>query len=138
MLKEYYFKFSNGAVRKLTQDGANRFARDAQLVIIDANEDGQFKNNKRIRDGWQPGYQPQLGMVVTCPHQYQRILKERGLIEIGNQKPRSHEEDVKELNKKQRLETYSEESLRDMAKLVGGLDLSDGDIRMLRDEAAKD
>lgn len=133
MLKQYYFRFANGVVRKFTEDGAKRFSKDIQSPIVDCSEENDFKNNRRIKDGFQPGWQPQLGMVVTCYGRYKEICRERGLIELGNEKPRSHAEDIAEIERKQQLAMVSDSVLREIANEVGGLDLSDGDVRSIRD-----
>lgn len=133
MLEEYYFKFSNGAIRKMTESGANRFSSDAKLTIIDCNKDGQFKNNKRIRDGWQKGWQPQLGMYVDDYGKYKQIIKDRGLIEMGNEKPMDMDKYETRKEAELRLQVLSNESLKEMQEMTGGLDLSTGDIEMLKD-----
>lgn len=39
---------------------------------------------KRMRhDAFEPGYQQNIEMHVTCPAEYQRVLKEKGLVEVG-------------------------------------------------------
>lgn len=134
MLQEYFFKFSNGMIRKFTESGAKRFSADTRLEIIDCNLDGDFKNNKRIKDGFNPGWQVQLGMYVGDYGTYKRILKERGLVELGNEKPKlTHDQEMEIVEANKRKEIFSDESLKELANDTGGLDLSDGDVRMLRD-----
>jgi hypothetical protein len=84
MLRQYIFKFKDGQIRKMTEDGAKRYSVDAKNPIIDAWEEGQ-KQKERKGDKWQKGWQPALGMYITCYGTYKRILKERGLIEVGNE-----------------------------------------------------
>lgn len=38
---------------------------------------------KRHKDGFVPGWQENIRMYITCPHQYRRALKEQGLVELG-------------------------------------------------------
>lgn len=133
MLKEYYFKFENGAVRKMTESGANRFAVDIGFRIIDCNEDGNFKNNRRIKDGFTPGWQQNIKKYVTCYQQYKRIIKDMGMEEMGNYKGESMEVQTELKRQKLNQEMFSHDSLREMANEFGGLDLSDGDVRQLKD-----
>lgn len=38
---------------------------------------------KRHKDGFVPGWQENIRMYITCPHQYRRALKDLGLVELG-------------------------------------------------------
>ena len=38
---------------------------------------------KRHKDGFVPGWQENIRMYITCPHQYRRALKDLGLVEVG-------------------------------------------------------
>lgn len=41
------------------------------------------KNKRMIKDGFQAGWQENLGMYVGGKKEYDKILKEKGLVEIG-------------------------------------------------------
>lgn len=133
MLKEYYFKFENGAIRKMTESGAARFSKDIGFRIIDCNEDGDFKNNKRIKDGFTPGWQPNINKYVTCYQQYKRIVKDMGSEEMGNYKGESIEVQAERKRQKLNAELFDYDSLREIANEFGGLDLSDGEVRELKE-----
>lgn len=64
----------------------------------------------RIKDGFKEGYNPALGTYVKSKKHYERLLKQKGLVEIGNEKPKPDNgrkqreglsvEDVKEIKTK--------------------------------------
>lgn len=39
-------------------------------------------------DGFKTGWNPALGMEIRSPEHHKRVLKEKGLVEIGNERPR--------------------------------------------------
>lgn len=43
-------------------------------------------SHKKKTDGFQPGWHPALGMEIRTNEQYQRVLKEKGMVEVGNEK----------------------------------------------------
>lgn len=134
MLEKLNFRFDNGLVRLMTEDGAKRYAKDNRVKILNAWEaDKPEPRVHRVRDGFQPGWNIGLGMYVSSREMYQRILKERGLIEVGREKPKDHEHDVRQIEKKNWDECFTDSNLRQMANDVGGLSLTDGDIRRLKD-----
>lgn len=133
-MQDLMFKFDNGVTRLMTECGAKRYAEDNNTKILKAWESNKPEPGvRRIRDGFQPGWQYSLGMYVDTYEKYKRICKERGLIEIGNDKPKdqAYYEQLKE--EEAYKELYSDEALREIANEVGGLSLSGGDVRMLRE-----
>ncbi len=60
--------------------GDKRMNDRVDAILFDMKE---AKKKKRKNDGFEPGWQPNLGMNVTCYGQYKRILKDRGLVEAG-------------------------------------------------------
>ena len=52
-------------------------------------------NSHSSGDGFKPGWNPALKMEVRTNGQYQQILKEKGLIEIGNEKQVTKKADIK-------------------------------------------
>lgn len=43
----------------------------------------RLKNRRRVKDGFTPGWQENIGEYAGGPREYQRLLKEKGLVEIG-------------------------------------------------------
>ncbi len=41
------------------------------------------KNKRRVKDGFEPGWQPNINRYAGGPGEYQKILKEEGLVEVG-------------------------------------------------------
>lgn len=129
MLDILTFKFSNGQTRKLTESGAERYCKDYKCSILEAYKD----KRPRIKDGFQEGWNPALGMYIKSKDHFKRVLKERGLVEIGNEQVSSHEEDVRRIEKENWDSLFTDKTLREIANDIGGLGLSDGDIRYLKD-----
>ena len=40
----------------------------------------------RVKDAFQPGFNPALGQSFQHPDEYKRAIKEAGLVEVGNEK----------------------------------------------------
>jgi hypothetical protein len=45
-------------------------------------------NSHSRGDGFKPGFHPALGMEIRSNEQYQRVLKEKGMVEVGNERQR--------------------------------------------------
>lgn len=47
-------------------------------------------NSHTTGDGFKPGFHPALGMEIRTNGQYQQVLRERGMVEVGNEKSTEH------------------------------------------------
>jgi hypothetical protein len=81
--RSYTFKDSQGELHVMTlQEAAMRIddiAIRARFNEIIANS----KNVRRKKDGFEPGVQPNTGMYAGGRMEYQKQLKDLGLVEIG-------------------------------------------------------
>jgi hypothetical protein len=78
----YYFTFSNGESKMLTLSEAKE-AND-ELVKKRIEDIIQSFSTKRMKkDGFEPGWQPNINAYAGGRQEYSRLLKERGLVEIG-------------------------------------------------------
>jgi hypothetical protein len=83
MRERYYtFKTTDGKVEVLTLQQAFKFpdneVKKRVHEIILSNQ-----NRKRKKDGFEPGWQPNLNEYVGGPKEYAKILRDKGLVEIG-------------------------------------------------------
>lgn len=88
MARNTYFKFefSNGQLEFLTPDEAREYCGKNNCSIVYNGVRNHMETKRRLRDGFQAGYQPQLGQYVGGPREYAQILKDKGYIELGNDK----------------------------------------------------
>ena len=84
----YKYEFSNNSIRFLSPEEAVDFLeKDKSIHTIFDGYQYEIENPPRIRDGFKPGYQPNLGREVTHYDEYKRIVKEKGCIIAGNDRP---------------------------------------------------
>jgi hypothetical protein len=71
----------------MTEDEAFEFSKTNNTKII-RNDCESVRNSpiKRIKDGFKSGYDQVLGTYVKGKRHYNQILKDRGLVEVGNEK----------------------------------------------------
>jgi hypothetical protein len=96
MSKPFLYRFSDGAEIEVS-DMTNAFMSELveqhgeclyngfrdqleSLQLLRAN------SHKTKTDGFQPGWHPALQMEIRTNEQYQRVLKEKGMVEIGNER----------------------------------------------------
>jgi hypothetical protein len=81
----FEFALPDGSKRLLTLPHARSFGCKKMNARVDEIlEDLLAKERKkRSKDGFVPGWQENIRMYITCPHQYRRALKDLGLVEIG-------------------------------------------------------
>lgn len=86
MRERYYsFKTSDGKVEVLTFSQASKL--DDPIIkqrLLEIREN--VTNVKRVRDGFQSGWQENIQAYCGDRKQYDSALRERGLVEIGNEK----------------------------------------------------
>jgi hypothetical protein len=124
MGKVFTYRFADGSEIE-TADMTNSFYRElieqhgeclyngfrdqiSSLQLLRAN------SHKKKTDGFQPGWHPALGMEIRTNEQYQKELKARGMIEVGNEKQKA-----KELPKIDIGQTIVEEAQKVGAQLSG-------------------
>jgi hypothetical protein len=82
--RSYTFKDSKGEIHVLSlQEAAKLVPHDEAIrkrfdEIVD-----NTKNIRRKKDGFEPGIQPNTGLYAGGPLEYQKQLKDLGLVEIG-------------------------------------------------------
>ena len=81
-------------------------------------------NSHSRGDGFKPGYHPGLGMEIRSHEQYQKELKSRGLVEVGNEKRKEEKVDTK---------VFTEDIIKEAVQ--AGADISGQEAKMLLGEA---
>lgn len=72
----------------MTRTEAVKYANEHNLEILHDGLKSMVESPvKRITDGFQPGYNWALGQYVGGRREYQKILSQRGLVEVGKDKP---------------------------------------------------
>lgn len=125
------YEFSDGSIKSfpLGSDEAHDYARlhDLQIRVDGARKYREANRTKRRRkDGFQPGWQPQLGREVNSRREYDQILKEEGLIEVGNETPEF------QTHTKTEPTYFSDENLRDFYQ--SGAEISGNEGEWLQKE----
>lgn len=84
--EKFEFTLPDGSKHLMTVHQARGFGCKYMNQRADEIVDHIKSKNKpkRKKDGFTPGWQENIRMHITCPHQYRRALKELGLVEIGN------------------------------------------------------
>ena len=116
------FILPDGSKRKLTIQNARSFGcktMNAKCDEILADKKRQKDKLKR-RDGFVPGWQPNINKYITCPVQYQRALKDMGLVEIGNERL---------VHEAPSFNPFTQEVVKEAISM--GVDLSDREIDAL-------
>jgi len=85
----YKYVFSDHAIRFLSPDEIEPFLEKNKGIhtVFDGYQE-ELKNPPRIRDGFKPGYQHNLGMEVRHYDEYKRICKQKGCVIAGNDRPK--------------------------------------------------
>lgn len=83
---KFEFTLPDGSKHMLTIHHARSFGCKEMNKRADEIVDAIRSKNKPKykKDGFVPGWQENIRMHITCPHQYRRALKDLGLVEIGN------------------------------------------------------
>lgn len=81
--RSYPFKTSSGEVKIMTLQEAVAFLEDPAIKEKFENILQNSKNIRRKKDGFTPGWQENINAYAGGPQEYARILKEKGLVEIG-------------------------------------------------------
>jgi len=92
MARTRYFKFKftdkPDNIRYLSPPEALAYVKENNVGILDNGYQSHIESPKnRIKDGFSSGWQPQLGQNVGGRREYERVLKEKGMIEIGKETP---------------------------------------------------
>lgn len=82
----FEFTLPDGTKRLLTLPQARGFGDKDMNRRVDDILDSIKTKQKKIhkKDGFVPGWQENIRMYITCPHQYRRALRDLGLVELGN------------------------------------------------------
>jgi hypothetical protein len=127
---KYGYVFSDGHNETMTEKDALEYCKKNQCEILISEYIEMIKSQRLIRcnshsrgDSWKPGFHPGLGKVVTSYRDYQRELKEKNLIEVGN------ESMTPEVNKK--IKTISEETIKEAVEM--GAEISGNEAQALID-----
>ena len=121
----YYFHFSNGQRKFLTPTDAENYRIDqnCQITYNGFLDFVEKATTRRPIRAFREGYHPGLGMYVKSESEYKDILKERGLVEVGNDR-------VDNTPTKVENAFYSDDNLK---QIVGmGADLSGNEIAALK------
>jgi hypothetical protein len=87
MRNRYYtFKKSNGEVLLLTIEQALELKQDEEISKRLREIRANTTNVRRLKDGFEAGYQPNINRFCSSRGEYDRTLKEMGLTEIGKER----------------------------------------------------
>lgn len=113
-MKPFLYRFSDGAeieVADMTSAFFNELVEQHGKCIYNGFTDQlesltllRANSHKAKTDGFQPGWHPALGMEIRTNGQYQQVLKERGMREVGNEK---------QDHKKKETKVFTEEIIKD-------------------------
>ena len=97
MARTRYFKFiftdKPNDIRFFSPQEALAYAKENKVGVIDNGYQAHLDSPKnRIKDGFSSGWQPQLGQRVGGRREYDRLLKDKGMIEIGKETPKGASE----------------------------------------------
>jgi len=91
----YCFKYSNGKTKYHTPQEAIDYSRENKTEIIHNGFTNAKATKRRVRDGFQAGFNPGLGEYVGGPREYAQKCKEKGLVEVGNvERTANHEKET--------------------------------------------
>ena len=82
-MRSYIFKDSHGEIRMMTLQEAIKYFDDAAIKNRFEEIILNNKNKRRKKDGFEPGYQENTGLYAGGRLEYERQLKELGLVEVG-------------------------------------------------------
>jgi hypothetical protein len=131
MSKTFLYRFADGAEIE-TADMTSEFMRELKEHHGECTFNGfreqlesihLLRANSHTRgDGFKPGYHPGLNMEIRSNEQYQRVLKEKGLVEVGNEKRKEsgpQMPDIKEQVIKEAINQGVQLSGQEIAKIKG-------------------
>lgn len=110
------------------EEAAYKYCRDNDVKIVKVE---RTERPLRIRDGIpdEPHYNRGLGMVIKNKRHYQEVLRQKGLVELGNE--------VMDLNDEKCAAGYiDEDTIREMNQM--GLSMDDNQAEHLIDLDQKD
>lgn len=93
----FLYKFSDGMeilreATRATMDEIAEIEREHCTVLVFNGFRDQLESLQLLRanshsrgDGFKPGWHPGLGMEIRTNGQYQQVLREKGMIEVGNE-----------------------------------------------------
>jgi hypothetical protein len=117
----YYYEFSDGYAKWLTNEEAHDYAGENSVEIVRDGYVRNVKSIKRVRDGFQSGFQHQLGKHIGGRREYDRELKKAGLVEVGNEKVNTPDKSVK---------YWTDDVCKDVKKETG---VTDSTLKALQD-----
>lgn len=98
---------------ELTYNGFTDQVQSLQLLRANTHSKG---------DGFKPGFHPGLKMEIRSHEQYQKVLKEKGFVEIGNEKRKEEKPNTKVFTEeiiKDAISQGADISGREASKLLG-------------------
>lgn len=122
MARLYTFNLTDGSIRVLTVEEAFKLGdplvhKRIQEIILNS------KNKRMVKDGFEPGWQENIQAYAGGRMEYDRMLKERGLVELGKDYvPRETEADFNPF--------ASEEVIQ--GALDAGIELSGNEVDALK------
>lgn len=134
-MKLFLYRFSDGSEihREPTRATMDEIAEICKLQGIeliynefrdqlDSLQLLRANSHKTKTDGFQPGWHPGLNMEIRTNGQYQQVLKERGMREVGNEKQSDAKRSTKVFTEeiiKDAVQAGAEISGQEASKLLG-------------------
>lgn len=118
-----FYKFEvDGKVQFLSIEEARSLNRpDVEARIREIGEN--LKNKRMTKDGFTPGWQENIGAYAGGRLEYDRMLKERGLVEIGREYKPSESTTVSNPCATEEFANYAKEL---------GVELSDNEVDAIK------
>lgn len=99
-MKTFLYLFADGSeheIAGMTNDLLDDLKEQHGKLVFNGFTD-QLESLQLLRanshskgDGFKPGWHPGLNMEIRTNGQYQQVLKEKGMVEIGNEKQKTRE-----------------------------------------------
>lgn len=135
-MKKFTYRFSDGHEMEMESTNAamdimRQYEQENDCKMIFNGFFDQVSSLQLLRanshtrgDGFKPGFHPGLGMEIRTNGQYQEVLKEKGMVEVGNS--------VQTTPKQKKRAQFTEEIIKDAVAM--GAEISGNEASKLLGE----
>lgn len=94
MSRSYTFKRDDGSIEVMSLSEASKKYHEPDIKRRFDEIIENSKNRRMVKDGFTPGWQENINAYAGGRMEYDKMLKERGLVEIGREYVPSEKKDV--------------------------------------------